>query len=127
MDQHYDVIVIGGGTAGVVAATQAGRAGAKVLLVEKTGMLGGTTTTGGVNFPGLFHAWGRQVIAGIGWELVARCVTETGGTLPDFADFTCRWPHHRLRWCTWSFDSPGSAFSIGYRRVIGVPSIQCTG
>ena len=84
-NEHCDVIVIGGGTAGVVAATQAGRAGAKVLLVEKTGMLGGTTTTGGVNFPGLFHAWGRQVIAGIGWELVTRCVTETGGTLPDFA------------------------------------------
>mgnify|MGYP001159818702 FL=1 len=93
--EHCDVIVIGGGTAGVVAATQAGRAGAKVLLVEKTGMLGGTTTTGGVNFPGLFHAWGRQVIAGIGWELVTRCVTETGGTLPDFADY--QRPHWQLQ------------------------------
>ncbi len=84
--KHYDVIVVGGGTAGVVAAIQAGRAGAKTLLVEKTGMLGGTTTTGGVNFPGLFHAWGRQIIAGIGWDLVTRCVAETGGTLPDFAN-----------------------------------------
>ena len=35
MNGHYDVIVIGGGTAGVVAAVQAGRAGAKTLLVEK--------------------------------------------------------------------------------------------
>lgn len=83
----YDVMVIGGGTAGVVAAVQAGRAGARALLVEKTGMLGGTTTTGGVNYPGLFHAWGQQVIAGIGWELVSRCVEETGGSLPDFANF----------------------------------------
>ena len=95
MNRHCDVIVIGGGTAGVVAATQAGRAGAKVLLVEKNGMLGGTTTTGGVNFPGLFHAWGRQVIAGIGWELVTRCVNETGGILPNFADY--RRPHWQLQ------------------------------
>ena len=92
MNRDYDVMVFGGGTAGVVAATQAGRAGAKVLLVEKTGMLGGTTTTGGVNFPGLFHAWGQQVIAGIGWELVTRCVAEAGGSLPNFADY------HRPHW-----------------------------
>jgi len=92
---HYDVIVIGGGTAGVVSAVQAGRTGARTLLVEKTGMLGGTTTIGGVNFPGLFHAWGRQVIAGIGWELVTRCVAETGGTLPDFADY--QRPHWQLQ------------------------------
>ncbi len=87
MDNSYDVVVIGGGPAGVVAAVQSGRAGARTLLVEKTGMLGGTTTNGGVNFPGLFHAWGRQVIGGIGWELVSRAVTEAGGTLPDFTDY----------------------------------------
>jgi phytoene dehydrogenase-like protein len=87
LTESYDVIVFGGGTAGVVAAIQAGRAGAKTLLVEKTGMLGGTMTNGAVNFPGLFHAWGRQVIAGIGWELVSRCVAEAGDTLPDFTDY----------------------------------------
>lgn len=95
MNKPYDVVVIGGGTAGVVAAVQAGRAGARTLLVEKTGMLGGTITNGGVTFPGLFHAWGRQVIAGIGWELVRRAVEETGGTLPDFSDY--RRPHHLLQ------------------------------
>ena len=81
----YEVVICGGGTAGVVAAVQAGRAGARTLLVDKNGLLGGTTTTAGVSFPGLFHAWGRQVIAGIGWELVSRCVAETGGRLPDFS------------------------------------------
>lgn len=92
--EPYDVIVLGGGTAGVIAAIQAGRAGARTLLVEKTGMLGGTTTNGGVNFPGLFHAWGRQVIAGIGWELVSRAVAEAGETLPDFTDY--KRPHWHL-------------------------------
>lgn len=86
VNAQYDVIVLGGGTAGVIAAVQAGRAGVRTLLVEKSGMLGGTMTQGGVAFPGLFHARGRQVIAGIGWELVARCVEEAGGRMPDFSD-----------------------------------------
>ncbi|WP_043582435.1 FAD-dependent oxidoreductase, partial [Geminisphaera colitermitum] len=80
-----DVLVTGGGPAGITAATQAARAGARTLLVEKSGILGGTTTLGAVNFPGLFHAWGRQIIAGIGWELVTAAVREAGDTLPDFS------------------------------------------
>ena len=80
-----DVLVVGGGTAGHVAAIQAGRAGAKTLIVERNSQLGGTTTTGGVAFPGLFDAWGKQVIAGIGWELVRESVELDGGTLPNFA------------------------------------------
>ncbi len=80
-----DVLVVGGGTAGTIAAIQAGRAGAKVLLVERGSQLGGTMTTGGVAFPGLFDAWGKQIIAGIGWELVKEAVELDGGTLPDFS------------------------------------------
>lgn len=82
---EYDVLVAGGGSAGVVAAVQAARAGARVLLVEKSGILGGTTTLAGVNFPGLFHAWGRQIIAGIGWEWVTTSVREAGDSLPNFS------------------------------------------
>jgi len=82
---RVDVLVVGGGTAGTIAAIQAGRAGAKTLLLERNSKLGGTTTTGGVSFPGLFDAWGKQVIAGIGWELVKDSVTLDGGTLPDFS------------------------------------------
>lgn len=67
-----DVVVLGGGTAGSIAAIAASRAGARVLLLERTGILGGTMTIGGVCFPGLFFAWGRQIIAGIGWEAVCR-------------------------------------------------------
>jgi hypothetical protein len=82
MRSDYDVVVVGGGTAGVVAAIQAGRAGARTLLVEKNGMLGGTMTVGGINAPAHFFAWGRPVIAGIGWELVTRTLKETGQPIP---------------------------------------------
>lgn len=82
-----DVLVVGGGAAGTIAAIQAARAGASTLLVERNSILGGTTTTGGVSYPGLFDAWGQQIIAGIGWELVSECVALDGGTLPDFSVF----------------------------------------
>ena len=83
--EDVDLLVVGGGTAGTIAAIQGARAGAKVLLVERGAQLGGVTTTGGVSFPGLFDAWGKQVIAGIGWELVKESVEIDGGTLPNFA------------------------------------------
>jgi hypothetical protein len=85
VETRADVLVVGGGAAGSVAAIQAGRAGARTVLVERGSQLGGTTTTAGVSFPGLFDAWGRQIIAGIGWELVRESVELDGGTLPDFS------------------------------------------
>ena len=38
---EYDVVVVGGGMAGVGAAVAAGRAGAKTILIENTSALGG--------------------------------------------------------------------------------------
>ncbi|MHC4716445.1 MAG: FAD-dependent oxidoreductase, partial [Planctomycetota bacterium] len=61
----------------------------------KNGVLGGTLTVAGVNDPALFHAWGRQVIAGIGWELVRHTLAETCTEPPDFSDPTAaHWKHH---------------------------------
>jgi hypothetical protein len=95
--QGADVVVVGGGTAGTIAAIQAARAGAKTALIERGSQLGGTTTVGGVAFPGLFHAWGQQIISGIGWELVNRAVTMDGGKLPDFSRPAPRhWQHQVL-------------------------------
>lgn len=90
-----DVLVIGGGTAGTIAALQAGRLGVRTVLVEAGSQLGGTTTTAGVDFPGLFHAWGKQVIAGLGWELVTAAVALNDDDLPDFTVPTGRqhWRH----------------------------------
>jgi hypothetical protein len=89
-----DVLVIGGGTAGTIAAVQAGRLGARTVLVEAGSQLGGTTTTAGVDLPGLFHAWKKQVIAGIGWDLVIKTVELNGDKLPDFSQQT---PQHHSR------------------------------
>ena len=79
-----DILVVGGGSAGCFAAISAARTGANVLLVEKNGMLGGTTTSGMVNFPGLFHAWGKRIIGGPAWESIERCVEQGGAVLPPF-------------------------------------------
>lgn len=89
-----DILVVGGGTAGTIAAIQAGRAGAQTVLIESGSQLGGTTTTGGVAFPGIFHAWGKQIIGGIGWELVMDCVKLNGDKLPNFSILPDRhWKH----------------------------------
>lgn len=46
---NTDVCVIGGGSGGIATAITAARLGAKVVLVERDGWLGGTATTGGVS------------------------------------------------------------------------------
>jgi hypothetical protein len=91
-----DVLVVGGGTAGAVAAITAARVGARTVLVERGSQLGGTLTTGGVAFPGLFDAWGKQVIAGVGWELVKEAVELDGGEFPDFSRIPERHHHNQV-------------------------------
>ena len=82
MESTYDIAVIGGGTAGSIAATQAGRLGARTLLVERSGVLGGTMTVAAICYPAQFFAWGEQVIAGIPWELTRRTLEITGELVP---------------------------------------------
>ena len=88
--------MVGSGSAGTTAAIQAGRAGAKTLLMERNSQLGGTTTTGGVAYPGLFDAWGKQVISGIGWELVKESVELDGGKFPDFSKVPRAHHHNQI-------------------------------
>lgn len=62
-----DVVVVGGGPGGFAAAVTAARAGAKVLLVERNGYLGGQLGSG-LPFLAFWDLKKRQVIAGIAEE-----------------------------------------------------------
>ena len=68
-----DVLVCGGGVAGTMAAVAAARCGAKVVLLERYGFLGGNATAGAV---AQFNSWqttnGRTVVAGLASEVVER-------------------------------------------------------
>ena len=79
---EFDVVVLGGGPAGIAAATAAARSGSSTLLIERYGFLGGMGTAAGVtNFCGLHanvHGEIRQVVHGIADDLLAR-MTELGG------------------------------------------------
>jgi hypothetical protein len=86
-----DVLVIGGGAAGVAAATAAGRAGAKVILLERYGFLGGLATTAQVGtICGLYlrdttAAEATPVAGGFANEFALRLQT-AGGTKPMRVD-----------------------------------------
>ena len=81
----YDVIVVGGGPAGIGAALAAVETGAHTLLIERDDRIGGTTVQARVTDMGLFHAWKKQIIAGPVWKLVTDAVAKAGGSLPDFS------------------------------------------
>ena len=80
-----DVIVVGGGTSGVFAAIAAARTGAKTILIEKNSILGGTITAASVNFPGLFFAWGKQIISGPCWEAIEKTIKLGGAEMPKIS------------------------------------------
>ncbi|MBR2402529.1 MAG: FAD-dependent oxidoreductase [Lachnospiraceae bacterium] len=68
---RYDVIVAGGGIAGVAAAVSASRNGAKTLLIEKGVNLGGLATMGLISlYEPLCDGKGNQMIYGIAEELI---------------------------------------------------------
>ena len=80
-----DVLVIGGGVAGFGAAISAARAGAKVILAEENGYLGGCATASLVApFMTCYDRMGKeQIIRGIFDELVRRLVKENGAIPPE--------------------------------------------
>lgn len=68
-----DVVVAGGGNAGFIAALAAARSGARTILVERYGYLGGCLTGTYAAEPGFFgDSDGNLVIRGIGWEFIER-------------------------------------------------------
>lgn len=81
--RDFDIAVCGAGPAGFCAALQCARAGMKTALIEKFGTPGGNMTVGGITSPALFHAWGEQIIRGIGWELMQKLAERGWAVLPD--------------------------------------------
>ena len=86
-----DVLVVGGGTAGVAAAISAARLGAKTLVVERYGFLGGLVTGGPTGMHTFFNCYHdedgipdpskkRHLIKGLPQEIVDR-LKEAGGGL----------------------------------------------
>ncbi len=88
--RHFDVVVVGGGVAGFTAAVASARNGAKTALVEDMGALGGILTEGCNPEIGIFYAFKKQAIAGIGWELCRRLEALGFAEIPDFSTVDTR-------------------------------------
>lgn len=87
--QRYDVLVVGGGNAGCAAALAAARSGARTLLVERYGFLGGTATAAMVGPWMTFHSGGERIVGGIAQEIVERLIALGGspGHISDSSDY----------------------------------------
>ncbi|PWM71553.1 MAG: pyridine nucleotide-disulfide oxidoreductase [Bacillota bacterium] len=79
--KEYDVIVCGSGPAGIGAALSAGRAGAKTLLIEKDGIVGGVATTG------LMSHWTGTADSPLYKEIIARSCAEENRSLDENAKY----------------------------------------
>ncbi len=79
----YDVVVVGGGSAGICSAISAARTGSKTLLIENTGWLGGIGTTAAMVEFGPINRGGLRVLGGLPYELMQRMKSFGGAELKD--------------------------------------------
>jgi hypothetical protein len=73
-----DVAVAGGGPAGICAALAAARTGARTLLVEQLGNLGGVAALGGLPLLSLHNNREEQIVGGIPWDFIQRLMEVKG-------------------------------------------------
>jgi hypothetical protein len=86
--KEADVVVIGGGPGGVASAIAAGRSGAKTVLIERYGHLGGMATGGLINiFPNLSDISGKQHIFGLNQEIISRMERRGAAFYPKKEDW----------------------------------------
>ena len=102
IEDGYDVLVAGAGPAGCAAAIAAARLGAKVLLVEAMGCLGGLSTAGIVSEFDPMSNGERMLVGGIMQEIVENMYSR--GFMPDCSTPN-RWRHDDHRYT--SFKAEG--------------------
>jgi len=85
--RHFDVVIVGAGTAGVIAAIASARQGAKTILVEAKGYPGGVAVEGGTALHSFYNLWKafpgvekRQLVRGIPAEMIDRLTARGGAT-----------------------------------------------
>jgi hypothetical protein len=101
--RHFDVVVAGGGTAGVICAIASARQGARTVLVEHKGYVGGTVVEGGTALHSFYNLWKafpgiekRQLVRGIPAEMVDRLTARGGAT--GYAEMTIHYDYDSV--CT---------------------------
>jgi hypothetical protein len=86
--REVDVVVVGGGPGGFASAVAAARSGAKTMLLERYGHLGGMATGGLVNIiPNLSDISGKQYVFGLTQELINRLSARGGASYPRKKDW----------------------------------------
>ena len=78
-----EVLVVGSGTAGIAAAVSAARCGAKVMIVERYGCLGGALTVSNVSSYSFSVNQFPETLSGIAKEIDERC-RAYGAGMPDY-------------------------------------------
>ncbi len=109
----YDVIVVGGGMAGVGAAVAARRQGKRVLLLEKGSYLGGLATLGLVVLyhPPLDDGAGRKLVGGLAEELLHLSIKYAYDDLPEGWTFRAEKGPEKGRYQT-VFNAPSFALAL---------------
>src|SRR5215204_1097544 len=114
-----EVLVIGGGSAGVAAAVAAARNGAEVILVERLGYLGGLATGGLIILLlTLDDGRGRQVIGGLCQEVTDRVAKRGAAYFPPQSEWGSEdeaFVHRDQRWgLVWGHGPHRVRYSVAY-------------